>query len=263
MDASELPAIQDKQSNATGLQVGSATDIGRVRDRNEDALFVDAEIGLFVVADGMGGHRGGALASKIVVEDLPVMIENALDRLKVGSPKTIRWLLKNAIAEQSRQLHLEGTSESGYKDMGTTIVLALLWNRRCYIANIGDSRAYLLRKGRLRLLTRDHSVVSELIHSGQIEPDQADTHPAQGQITRYLGMEDKARAFVRSFALKNNDRLLLCSDGLTDMLPDETISEILSAQRDPQLACTSLIAAANAAGGHDNITAIVIDWLRR
>jgi len=237
------------------------TDPGRLRPENEDTFFADPETALFVVTDGMGGHRGGALASGIIREDLPVIIENSLDKLKVGTTRTVRSLLEKAIAEQSRQLQLEGTSETGYQDMGATLVIALLRKRRCFVANVGDSRAYRLRAGRLTQLTRDHSVVSELIERGRITPDEALDHAASGQLTRYIGMEERVRSHVRSFALKKNDRILLSTDGLTDMVSDRDIAGILKAEADPQAACKSLIAAANHAGGHDNITALVIDWV--
>ena len=236
------------------------TDPGRLRPENEDSFFADPETALFVVSDGMGGHRGGALASGIVSEDLPVMIENALDKLKVGTTRSVRSLLEKAIAEQSRQLQLEGTSETGYQDMGATLVIALLRKKRCFVANVGDSRAYRLRSGRFMQLTRDHSVVSELIERGRITPEEAPDHAASGQLTRYIGMGDKVRSHVRSFALKNRDRILLCTDGLTDMLGDKEIAAILKAETDPHIACKTLVAAANSAGGHDNVTALIIDW---
>ncbi len=236
------------------------TDRGRVRPENEDTFFADPETALFVVSDGMGGHRGGALASGIISEDLPVIIENALDKLKVGTTRTVRSLLEKAIAEQSRQLQLEGTSETGYEDMGATLVIALLRKGRCFVANVGDSRAYRLRAGRLTQLTRDHSVVSELIERGRITSDEALDHAASGQLTRYIGMEEKARSHVRSFALKRHDHILLCTDGLTDMLSDDDIAGILKTETDPQTACRALVAAANSAGGDDNITALLICW---
>jgi protein phosphatase len=240
---------------------GAETHVGMQRQENQDRFFADPEPALFLVSDGMGGHRGGAIASGIVAEDLPVMIENALDRLKAGAPRTVRALLKKLIAEQSKQVQLEGTSETGFRDMGATLVVALLRKGRCFVANIGDSRAYRLRKGRMAQLTRDHSVISELIEKGRIDPEEATNHDALGQVTQYVGMEEKARSHVRSFTLKKADRLLLCTDGLTDMVTDKEITAILSAETDPQAACTSLVAAANKAGGHDNVTTLVIDWL--
>ena len=240
---------------------GAETHVGMERQENQDSFFADPEPALFLVSDGMGGHRGGAIASGIVSEDLPVMIENALDRLKVGTPRAVRSLLERMIAEQSKQLQLEGTSETGFRDMGATLVIVLLRKGRCFVANIGDSRAYRLRKGRMAQLTRDHSVVSELIEKGRIGPEEAANHDARGQITRYVGMEEKARSHVRSFTLKKADRILLCTDGLTDMVDDKSIAAILSAEADPQAACKSLVSSANKAGGHDNITTLVIDWL--
>ena len=250
----------DTSDASFGFHWAGQTHIGKLREENQDTFFADPDVPLFLVADGMGGHRGGALASKTIAENLPVMIENALARLKVGAPATIRALLKKTIAEQSRQLHLEGTSEAGFKDMGATIVLALLRHDRCFIANLGDSRAYLLRNQRLTQLTRDHSVVSELIEQGRINPEDAGTHRALGQITRYVGMEEKTVPHIRSFTLKKADRILLCTDGLTDMLEQATLAELLKNHSQPKQACCALVSAANDAGGYDNITALVIDW---
>jgi protein phosphatase len=239
---------------------GAVSDIGKSREENEDMFLAEPELGLFLVSDGMGGHRGGALASKIVIEDLPAMIETRLDKLKVGNPRTIRSLFKKAIVEQSKQLQLEGTSESGFKGMGATLVMALLKKNRAYIGNLGDSRMYRFRRGRLLQLTKDHSVVSELLDRGHIKPEEVENHEAQGEITHYIGMEEKARPHVRSFTLKKDDRLLLCSDGLTDMMNNKSIAAILKKEGDCKAACQALVDAANAAGGEDNVTAVVIDW---
>jgi serine/threonine protein phosphatase PrpC len=239
---------------------GAATHKGKVREENEDTFLVEPQLALFVVSDGMGGHRGGELASKIVIEDLPVMIETSLDKLKVGSPKTIKSLLSRSIAEQSRQLWLEGTSESGFKDMGATLVTILFRNKRCFVANLGDSRAYLFRKGRLSQITRDHSVVSDLVMEGLIGPEEAKNHDARGQITSYIGMEEEPHPYVCSFMLRKNDRLLLCTDGLTDLVDDEDIAEVLTKEPDSQAVCKELVDAANAAGGFDNITVLTVNW---
>jgi serine/threonine protein phosphatase PrpC len=242
---------------------GAASDTGKVREKNEDSFLIEAEAGLFLVADGMGGHRGGELAANIVAEDFPVMIENRLGQLRSSSPRAIRSLLKKTISEQNRQLLLEGDSETGYKGMGATLVVALLKEGRAYIANLGDSRIYRLRKNRLRQLTKDHSVVSELVDKGKIKPEEAENHADAGRITGYVGMEEEVTSCVRSFMLSKGDRLLLCTDGLTTMVPDKRIAEMLQNHPDSQTACETLVNAANAAGGHDNITAVVIDWLNR
>ncbi|MBN2376673.1 MAG: serine/threonine-protein phosphatase [Sedimentisphaerales bacterium] len=238
------------------------SDTGIERAENEDAFYIESEIGLFMVSDGMGGHQGGDLAARVVVEDLPVMIETRLYKLKSGKPASVSNVIKKCIRQQNEHLRLEGDSESGYKNMGATVVLALLRNDRAFIANLGDSRAYRLRKDRLVQISRDHSVVFELLDAGHIESHQAENHEAQGQLTQYLGMVENAHPYLRSFRLQQNDRLLLCSDGLTDMINDREIAKTLNCQNDPQSACHSLIQAANAAGGHDNVTVLIIDWLK-
>ncbi|MHC4636973.1 MAG: Stp1/IreP family PP2C-type Ser/Thr phosphatase [Planctomycetota bacterium] len=237
------------------------TDIGKEREKNEDALLIEPEVGLFLVCDGMGGHKGGELASKIVTEDLSVIIENRLHARKKPCDRTIKSIIKKSIIEQNKHLQMESDSETGYKDMGATLVLALLREGRAYIANLGDSRIYLLRKGKLKQLTRDHSVISELIDMGHISPEEAENHSAQGLITHYVGMPEQAEPHVRSIGLKKSDRLLLCTDGLTDMVNDQSISELLKNEAEPQKVCEELVKAANSAGGHDNITAVIIDWL--
>jgi protein phosphatase len=250
----------DILSTSLPFRCAGLSHIGKVRQENEDTFIMNPELGLFLVSDGMGGHRGGELASKIVTEDLPVMIEVRLDKLKVGRPATIRSLFKKAIVEQSRQLHLEGTSETGYKDMGATLVAALLRNNRAYIANLGDSRIYRFRNRRLLQLTKDHSVVSELLDKGKIKPEEAENHESQGEITHYIGMEDKAGPHIRSFQLKKGDRLMLCTDGLTDEIDDKAIAAILAGKQDCDQTCQALVDAANAAGGKDNITVVIVDW---
>ena len=236
---------------------GVASDVGHVRTKNEDAYAIEPEAGLFLVSDGMGGHQGGELASEIVTQDLPPAIEIALLDLAQKTPRAIRRILKTWIAKQSKQVHLEGQSESGFKDMGATIVLALLTKNRAYIANLGDSRAYRFRKGRLHQLSKDHSVVAELVEQGHITPEEAPTHEDSGVITHYAGMDDHAVAHVRSFLLQSGDRILLCSDGLTDMVTEQAIKTVLKQTPDNQTACDQLVQLAKDAGGYDNITVLI------
>ncbi len=258
-DESTTGAIEDYP-----FSFGAASDKGKVRPQNEDSFVVEPEAGLFLVADGIGGHRGGRLAADIVAEDLPVMIENKLGEMTSSSPGAVRALLRSTISEQNRQLVMEGTSETGYKGMGATLVVALLKDDRAYIANLGDSRMYRYRKGRMRQFSKDHSVVSELVSEGKITPEEAENHAAANQITHYVGMEaEQVAPHVRSFGLEKADRLLLCTDGLTGEIDDGRIAAILESRTDCQAACEELVSAANASGGHDNITVIVIDWLRR
>jgi serine/threonine protein phosphatase PrpC len=242
---------------------GAASDKGKDRETNEDSFILEPEAGLFLVADGMGGHRGGELASNIVAEDLSVMIETGLHRIKSKNPRSVRRVLKKAIIEQNEHLRMEGQSESGYKDMGATLVTLIIKDGRAYTANLGDSRLYRLRKGKFTQITEDHSVVSELLRRGKIAEHEVENHEQQGVITHYVGMEKKAEPYIKSFSLSKADRLLLCTDGLTDMVNDKAIGEIASKPNEPQEICEELVNAANQAGGHDNITVVIIDWLGR
>ncbi len=241
------------------VQWASQTDKGRVREKNEDAWFVDEEIKLFLVSDGMGGHRGGEMASKIVTEDLPVFIETGLHELKSKSCRFVRSLLKKSIIKQSDHVLLEGAEGEGYKDMGATVAVLIFIGPRAYIANLGDSRIYRFRDNRLVQLSKDHSVIAELIEQGTIEPHEVPDHESHGQITNFIGMEEKAEPYVRSFAVKNNDRFLLCTDGLTDTLTKKQIALALRNEQEPNKLCDILINTANNQGGHDNTTVIIID----
>lgn len=239
---------------------GVTSHTGKVRPQNEDAFAIEPEAGLFLVSDGMGGHQGGELASEIVTQDLPPAIEIAVADLKNKQPHTIRRVLERWIARQSLEIHQEGHSESGYKGMGATLVLALLINARAYIANLGDSRAYRFRNRRLCQFSEDHSVVAELVAKGRITPEQAESHEAQGVITQYAGMDEHAKSHVRSFALRKQDRILLCTDGLTDLVDEKTIAQTLGEIPDCQACCEALVKRANQAGGHDNVTVLILEW---
>jgi protein phosphatase len=254
-------AVQSGEITLGGISVcwSGASDIGKDRVENQDAFFIEAEIGLFLVSDGMGGHRGGALAANIVAEDLPVMIEISLAKLRSSSVRSVRGLLKRCMVEQNRHLRMEGDSESGYKEMGTTVAVALVKDGRVYLGNLGDSRVYRFRKGHLRQLSKDHSVVGELVSKGKLSVEDAENHDAAHEITHYVGMEEKADPHVRSFALSKGDRIVLCTDGLTSMVSDREIAEIIRKYVKADSTCKALIDAANAAGGHDNITVIVVD----
>ena len=237
------------------------TDKGISRDKNEDAFLIEPEIRLFMVSDGMGGHLGGEIASDFVSQNLSVRIENALHSLRSQSPRAIRRLLKYSIRYHNKEVYWEGQSEPGLQNMGATVVLCLLINKRAYVANLGDSRLYRLRKDSFVQISHDHSVVNELIESGELDPSEVDEHDSSGQITQYMGMDEIAHPFIRSFQLHFEDRLLLCSDGLTDMLSDKTIKAIISQNNSPEQAVHSLVEQANQTGGYDNITVVLIDWL--
>jgi serine/threonine protein phosphatase PrpC len=234
----------------------AASDKGRVREENQDAYLLDEVRGLFIVSDGMGGHAQGATASQIVVESLPLILAEKFKKLKSQGSRSIGRAIYGSIVELNRRVRNDGTKENGHKNMGATVVMALRHSDRLYIANVGDSRAYLFRNNRLRQLTLDHTIVAELVEQGHIKPRQAQNHPQQNVLTQCVGVDAQIKPSIRSLALKTGDRLLLCSDGLTAVLPDEQIKTIFEKQADPESMCNQLIHAANTAGGPDNITVL-------
>jgi protein phosphatase len=165
---------------------GAVTDIGSFRKENQDAVTCRSEEGLFVVSDGMGGTQGEQLASKIVVSVLPNMVLERMRRLRNPRDRAIQYWLKYEIRKLSRHLRSKSASEAGFRGMGATFVVALFRDNRVYIAHMGDSRVYLFRDAKLTQLTNDHSVVGVLVRYGEITPEEAEVHPARGNITRYI-----------------------------------------------------------------------------
>ena len=237
------------------MKVAARTDIGRVRKNNEDALWVDEPLGLLVVADGMGGHAGGEVASTVAVEAIAAYVKEHLAGSEAVDQAAA--LLQAAIRTADEAIWATARTRRELRDMGTTVVLALCRGNQVHVAHVGDSRAYLLRQGELRQLTEDHSVVARLIKAGQLTPGRARSHPLSHQITRYLGNR-QAVADLHCVTLSPGDYLLLCSDGLTNMLEDHHLKElILRSGLDVQAACEALVARANAHGGEDNISVIL------
>ena len=258
-----MPSQPDRTTTSQGetpICFGAATDVGQVRRNNEDAWFADPASGLFVVADGMGGQQAGELASKMVIEALPRLLAQRLERLFRPRPRAIRYWLPRILSELSLAVWQTAQGHLKLRGMGSTVVLALVRDGRVYLAHLGDSRGYFLRRGVLLRLTDDHSVVAMLLRAGAITPEEALVHSARGAITRFVGMEQPAEPDVCTLEPRRGDRLLLCSDGLNGMLSDQDITGVLAAHEDPKRAAEALVAAANAAGGFDNITALVIDW---
>lgn len=242
----------------TAIQYAGLTDQGRLREENEDRWLADPQQGLYLVADGMGGMFGGALASQVVVEILPRLIRKRMRDLDQPDPSKVEHQVLAALSELSERLHNEAKSEFGSGAMGSTAVLALVGDRQALVAHMGDSRAYLLRDGRLRQLTTDHTVIQLLLDAGEITPDEVADHPARGQLTRFVGMPGEPLPEVQSIGLAAGDRLLLCSDGLSGMLSDEQILNVLEEESVPEAACRQLVAAANEAGGRDNVTVLLL-----
>jgi serine/threonine protein phosphatase PrpC len=241
------------------VQAACLSDVGRVRQQNEDQCLVALEHNLFIVSDGMGGHQGGEVASKAVVTVLPPMIEQRVARIRVPSPEAMELVLRDALVELSQRLRAESAGRAGLQGMGATVAVAWLRGSLAHLAHMGDSRIYLLREQRLMQLTEDHSVIALLLRHGEITPEEAQTHPARGRLSRYVGMEGEVYPDVQTVQLQAGDRLLLCSDGLTNMVSDRQIVQLLHVNAGAEEACQALVNAANVAGGTDNITALVVD----
>jgi serine/threonine protein phosphatase PrpC len=242
------------------------TDVGRRRAGNEDAFSVRDELGLYAVADGMGGHAAGEVASKTAVDTLCAFIESTSGADEIAWPVPVdsaRPVAENRLVAGVKLANLavftlsQGRPE--LSGMGTTIVAALYESDSIYIAHVGDSRAYIMEAGRLIRVTTDHSYVEELVVSGQLTQEMARTHPLRNVITRAVGTKKDVAVDVSRHAFIPGSACLLCSDGLTGMLTDEQISEFLAQNPGNVTASVErLVDAANDAGGHDNITAVLI-----
>ena len=226
---------------------GSRTDIGCLRDHNEDSLVVTPP--LFAVADGMGGHAAGEVASEIAVRVLSELAPEHPDGEALG----------RAIEEANRAVIQAAREGRGRQGMGTTMTAAMLEGERLVIAQVGDSRAYLLHQGKLQQLTRDHSLMADMIEAGQLTPEEARTHPQRSVITRALGSDAHPHPDIYEINVETGDRLLICSDGLSGMIFDDQIENTLRRVQDPQRCASQLVNEAIAAGGHDNVTVIVAD----
>ena len=234
------------RTNRTGATFGSRTDVGCVRDHNEDSLVVAPP--LFVVADGMGGHAAGEVASEIAIR--------TMEDLAPRTPDT--EALCHAVTTANLAV-IDAAQEAGRHGMGTTLTAAILQGERLALAQVGDSRAYLLHQGNLQQLTRDHSLMAEMIEAGELTEEEARVHPQRSVITRALGSDPDMLPDLYELNVAAGDRLLLCSDGLTSMIDDDEVERIMLRNRDPQHCANVLVNEAISAGGLDNVTAIVVD----
>lgn len=232
------------------MRVGGASDVGRVRKVNEDAYWFDDR--LLIVADGMGGHIAGEVASRVALES--VKEEIAAARLVPGAP--LEAIVRGALQEANRRVWRRAVQD-GLFGMGTTLTMALIVGGHAVVGHVGDSRAYHAREGRLVQVTEDHSVVAELVKSGGISRSQAVVHPYRHFLTRALGTSEEVEVDVYRLDLGPGDALLLCTDGLTGALSDEEIRKTLEAFDDPERCVARLIQLANERGGTDNITAVL------
>jgi protein phosphatase len=256
---------------------------GRVRPANEDAFLIadlakamrvlhsslheadthySSECGhLFLVADGMGGHQAGEQASSLTVRTIERFVLNTLKwffRLQGPEEKNVLGEFQAALRQADEALFEEATRHPEFHGMGTTVTMAYGLDHELFVVHVGDSRCYLYRDGRLHRVTRDHTLTAELVRRGSLGPEEAARHPYRHIITNCVGgTEPGVHVEAHKLDLAAGDVILLCSDGLTEMVKDEAIAEVLRAEADPRAACERLVALANEAGGKDNITVVV------
>lgn len=243
---------------ALRLETAVASDVGRVRDHNEDAWLLRP--GLAVVADGMGGHLSGDVASRLAVDTVarafgepPRLLARVLARWSWSGEER----LARALVRANRRIFFTSTRRRECRGMGTTVVALYLEGDRACIAHVGDSRVYRLRDGELQLMTTDHSLLNEYLELGLLSPDDAARFPYKNVIVRALGLSPFVEVDTQTVEVRPGDRFLLCSDGLTDLVDEGRIRRQLEEDAGPQAAATALVGLALDAGGTDNVTAVV------
>lgn len=238
------------------LKTFSVTDIGKRRKLNQDCVYASEQAvgnlpNLFIVADGMGGHKAGEFASKCTVETICDLASRSFEKNPV-------LILKKAIETANESIRKKAAEDDSYEGMGTTVVAASCLGKYLQIANVGDSRLYVIGDG-IRQITRDHSLVEEMIRMGSLDRSAARNHPDKNIITRAIGANDNIEIDFFSVELKPREKVLMCSDGLTNMLEDEEISRIVQGSGSIEGRAKALISAANDRGGRDNISVILIE----
>lgn len=238
---------------------GSSTDKGLIRSINEDTYTVFTNQGdyplVFILADGMGGHRMGELASSIAVGYVRERIEPVIGDM--NNIEDISKLLKDVTEKANVKVYLGSLENPDNKGMGTTLTIAVVFDGTLLISHVGDCRAYLLRKNALMRITVDHTLVQELVDSGKIVPAQASSHPKRHILTRALGVPEYVTADTYAVSLSKNDKVLLCSDGLHGYVKEDVIKNILRKENNPAVAAQLLVNKANNSGGEDNVTVII------
>ncbi|QNP29478.1 Stp1/IreP family PP2C-type Ser/Thr phosphatase [Cylindrospermopsis curvispora] len=235
------------------LNFTGATDPGLIRSHNQDAYYIDPDGRFFIVADGMGGHAGGEEASRIAIQEIQAYLTNQWD-----FPENTQSLLRLAISQANNSILQDQVSHPERSDMGTTVVVVVFRSPEPPMcAHLGDSRLYHFTNSQVHQITQDHTWVAKAIKTGEIGPEEARSHPYRHVLSRCLGRADLSDPEVQSFELNPGDRLLLCSDGLTEELLDEQIFQLYQ-NPDLEQTASSLVEAAKANGGKDNITVILI-----
>lgn len=241
--------------------VGASTDIGIVRQINQDFMFAskNSNFPLFIVADGMGGHRAGEVASEMAVS---IIINTLSSRLKDDDVTVnIEKEILDAIKKANNELLSHSQLIEDCNGMGTTITLGYINEGKLYIGHVGDSRAYLIRRDELIQLTDDHSLVNELLKNGEITHEEAMKHPQKNVITRAVGTNDDISIDINTYDLMEDDIILFCSDGLTNMVEEDELKELFINSEEIQVACDKSVIRAKEKGGRDNITVIGIRYI--
>ncbi len=241
------------------MKIVGKTDVGMVRDTNQDAfkiLALGQGAGLALVCDGMGGAQGGDTASYIAKKVIAETIqEKYCDTMGAEAAKI---LVRESVLQANHAIYQTAREDAELAGMGTTVVLALLYQNHAYVAHVGDSRLYRYRDHQLTQLTRDHSYIQEMVDRGELSPDQARVHPDRNFITRAVGIQWDVEIDLHVLELEPGDRLLLCTDGLSSTCTDEQIGEVLS-QNPLEESAEILVRLANQGGGHDNITVVIVE----
>jgi protein phosphatase len=237
------------------LRAAASTNVGRKRRLNEDRYALAPDLGLYLVADGMGGHTAGQVASELAAEAALRAV-----RTLQGASASLAEKLRYAVISANREIYQTGRARPELAGMGTTLVALLAGEGRAALAHVGDSRAYRVRGGRIRQLTDDHSVVGELLRRREISADAARDHPHRHVLTRALGVRPAVEPDLAELSPEPGDVFLLCSDGLTLHVEDDEIALTVAREPDPEACVERLVELANARGGEDNITVLVLRW---
>ncbi len=249
------------------IEVAGHTHVGMKRNHNEDSFLLMPEERLFCVADGMGGHSSGEIASKIAVDEIQEFFRLTAQDLDATWPykmdKTRNYdenRLATAIKLANMRIYERANAEQKFKGMGTTVVTVHYVSNVAYVGHVGDSRVYFFRNGQLRQVTEDHSLLNDYLKAKKLTPEEIEAFPHKNVIVRALGMKDTVQVDVNRFETQEGDVFLLCSDGLSGMVPDAQIQDILTRVQDLEAAAKQLIDLANQNGGNDNITCIITRW---
>jgi len=240
------------------VRFGVKSDKGRIREINEDSYNVLAGFpgipATFIIADGMGGHNSGEIASNSAVEYISNYI---LENPDAFSGDNVLDVLKYIIGKVNIHVYNKSLENEIDHGMGTTLIVGVVLNKKLFIGHVGDSRVYLLRNEKMEKLTIDHSYIEELIRNGTITREEAENHPNKNLITRAIGCSEVLEVDTYAYDIKENDIFIMCTDGLTNMLNEERIMEIVLSNDDPETTCEKLVEGSNEMGGEDNITVIV------